>query len=62
LPCIENLRRQKKVGGEALLEEQAMYWTNDVIRRRWLTMFSEVERAWLEEKRQREEKRPEAGH
>ena len=51
LPCIENLRRQKKVGREAWLEEQARYWTDNVIRKRWLTMFSECEREWLEERR-----------
>ena len=60
MPCIENLRRQKKVGRETWLEEQARYWTNDVIRKRWLTMFSKVERAWLEEKRLREEEKPQA--
>ena len=61
LPCIENLRRQKNIGRDAWLDEQARYWTNDVIRKRWLSMFSEVESAWLEEKRQREEEKPQQG-
>ena len=58
LPCIENLRRQKKVGREAWLEEQARYWTNSVIRRRWMKMFAACEREYLAEKSQREEENP----
>jgi hypothetical protein len=58
LPCIENLRRQKKVGREAWLEEQARYWTNNVVRRRWMKMFAACEREYLAEKSQREEEKP----
>jgi len=49
LPCIENLRRQKKIGPESWLKEQAELWKDDKRRNRWRALSEECGR-----KRQKE--------
>ncbi len=51
LPCIENLRRQKKIGRELWLKEQATYWKDEKRRSRWLALSSECERKKQKEQR-----------
>lgn len=50
LPCIENLRRQKKIGTESWLLEQKTYWQDEENRKAWISLYQEC-------KRNREEQR-----
>ena len=43
-PCIENLRRQKKIGTKAWIREQEAFWQDDKRRRAWNWLGSECER------------------
>ncbi len=40
-PCIENLRRRKKVGTVRWLREQEAYWRDENNRRSWLRLYDE---------------------
>ena len=43
-PCIENLRRRKKIGTDAWLKEQEAFWKDDRKRRAWDYLGAECER------------------
>lgn len=47
-PCIENLRRRRRIGTEAWLVEQDRYWQDPAKRRTWLELFQECSRRWQE--------------
>jgi hypothetical protein len=40
-PCIENLRRQQKIGVPAWLKEQEAYWSDEAKRKRWRALHQE---------------------
>lgn len=44
LPCIENLRRRKKIGTQAWIEEQEGYWRDDKRCRQRAWLGAECER------------------
>lgn len=44
LQCVENLRRQKKIGVDAWLREQETYWRDEKRLKRWKRLCAECER------------------
>jgi hypothetical protein len=47
-PCIENLRRRKKIGTEAWLREQTAHWQDEGNRKAWISLYQECSRKWQE--------------
>jgi len=43
-PCIENLRRRKKIGTDKWLAEQEQHWSHAAQRKRWLALYRECSR------------------
>lgn len=50
LQCIENLRRQKKIGIDAWIKEQEAYWKDEKRLKRWNNLGKECERKANEER------------
>ncbi len=48
-PCIENLRRQKKIGVDAWIREQEAYWKDPKRLKRWNNLGAECDRKASEE-------------
>lgn len=44
LPCIENLRRRKRIGTDAWIEEREAYWKDEKNLRAWKALGEECER------------------
>jgi len=50
-PCIENLRRRKKIGTSAWLREQEAHWKDEGNRTKWLALYRECSRKSRQAKR-----------
>lgn len=51
-PCIENLRRQNKIGVQAWLREQAAFWSDEQELRKWRMFGDECSLKWQDFKKQ----------
>jgi hypothetical protein len=47
-PVIENLRRIRRIGAEAWLAEQAVYWADERRLDRWVRLHKECEAKYAE--------------
>ncbi len=53
-PCIENLRRRKKIGTEEWLQEQETHWQDEDNRKAWIRLYRNCSHEWQKQQAAKE--------